>query len=101
MPPIPEPPQQTASADTIAIGAQLFAQNCTTCHFNAPRGYPPDLHRLTRAKHALFNDIVLKGLLRPLGMPQWDDVLSQNDVDAIHAYIISIEWDAYNAEHGK
>jgi len=101
LPPIPEPPQQTASADTIAKGAQLFGQNCTTCHFNAPRGYPPDLHRISPERHAIFKDIVLKGALRPLGMPQWDDVLSEEDADAIHAYLISIEWDAYNAEHAN
>jgi len=53
---------------------------------------------LTPEKHAVFDDIVLHGSLRPLGMPQWDDVFTQEDVDAVHAFIISMSWDAYNAE---
>jgi len=96
--PIPEPPPQQATTETVSRGQQLFMQNCMTCHFNAPRGYPPDLRRLTPEKHAIFNDILLKGLLRPLGMPQWDDVLSVADVEAIHAYLISLAWDAFRAQ---
>jgi mono/diheme cytochrome c family protein len=99
LPPIPEPPAETASAELVARGRDLFEANCSACHFNRPRGYPPDLHRLDRAKHDLFRKIVLEGLLRPNGMPQWDDVLSPADVDAIHAYIVSISWDAFRAEH--
>jgi quinohemoprotein ethanol dehydrogenase len=99
--PMPEPPPQLASAETVARGELLFVQNCMTCHFNAPRGYPPDLRRMSAERHQLFNDIVLKGLLRPLAMPQWDDVLSEQEVEAIHAYIISLSWNAYNAQQGN
>ena len=53
---------------------------------------------MTPATHSIFNQIVLKGLLRPLGMPQWDDVLNEAQADAIHGYLISIAWDAYNKE---
>jgi len=96
--PFPEPPAQTASVKTVARGRELFHANCFTCHFNMPNGYPPDLRRLDHAKHEVFPKIVLEGLLRANGMPQWDDVLSPADVDAIHAYIISISWDAFRAE---
>ena len=98
-PPIPEPPAETASVKLVAIGHELFEANCSACHFNMPRGYPPDLRRLDRAKHDLFRKIVLEGLLRANGMPQWDDVLSPADVDTIHAYIVSISWDAFRAEN--
>jgi quinohemoprotein ethanol dehydrogenase len=54
---------------------------------------------MTAATHAEFNDIILKGARRERGMPQWDDMLSEDDVNAIHAYIISMQWDAYRAEH--
>ena len=97
-PPYPEPPPLTASAATVAQGEQLFRESCGTCHVNAPRGYPPDLRRLTPEKHALFADIVLKGLLRPLAMPQWDDVYSEDQVAAIHAYLIAIAWETYRAQ---
>ena len=62
---------------------------------------PPVPETEVAYKHALFDDIVLKGLLRLMSMPQWDDVLTRKDIDAIHAYLISTDWDAYNAGHGK
>jgi len=41
---------------------------------------------------------VLGGILKNAGMPPWKGVLSQADADAIHAYLISISWDAYKAQ---
>ena len=48
--------------------------------------------------HDAFKQIVLNGVLSNAGMPPWDDVLSQDDADAIHAFLISISWDAYNKQ---
>lgn len=96
--PVPEPPPLTAPPEVVARGKRLYMGTCFFCHMSTGRGYPQDLRRLTPEKHELFNDIVLRGSLRPLGMPQWDDVFSPDDVDAIHAYIISMSWEAYNAE---
>src|SRR5690606_15899697 len=42
-PPIPEPPQQTGSADDIRRGRQLFQRSCTICHANVDYGLTPDL----------------------------------------------------------
>ena len=95
-PPVPEPPANTASPEQINNGARLFAQNCGRCHLNAgTRGATPDLRRMSAATHDAFKQIVLNGLLRPLGMPQWDDVFSEQQVDDIHAYLISISAQAY------
>jgi len=99
--PLPEPPELTASADVIARGEQLYMSTCIFCHLGVGRGYPQDLRRMTQERHTAFNDIVLKGALRPLGMPQWDDVFAEEDVDAIHAFIISRAWDSYNAEQER
>lgn len=96
--PLPEPPPLSAGEETVAEGEELFMRYCSHCHANAPRGYPPDLKRLTPEKHELFSDIVLKGLLRPNAMPQWDDVLDEEQVDAIHAYLISLAWDGFNMQ---
>jgi quinohemoprotein ethanol dehydrogenase len=98
VPPVPQPPQLLASAAVVARGRALFTENCSSCHFNLPRGNPPDLRRMSAAAHEQFASIVLRGLLRPNGMPQWDDVLSSADVEAIHAYIVAISWDAYRAQ---
>ena len=97
-PPFPEPPPLSADAATVREGATLFNENCASCHRNStPYGSTPDLRRMTAASHASFNDVVLRGALRPRGMPQWDDALSQAQVDAIHAYLISLAHQAYSA----
>lgn len=76
-----------------------YNRYCSRCH-QLGRGVLPDLRRLTPEKHALFYDIVLKGLLKGAGMAQWDDVLSRNDVEAIHAYLVDESWKAFVAEQG-
>jgi quinohemoprotein ethanol dehydrogenase len=97
-PPMAEPPAQTANADTIARGARLFRSSCGFCHANMPHGMTPDLRRMSADTHRAFNSIVLEGALRFRGMPQWDDVFSKEDVDAIHAYLIDEAWKAYRAQ---
>jgi quinohemoprotein ethanol dehydrogenase len=97
--PLPEPPPLTETrAAVLARGALLFAQNCSICHQNTPRGGVPDLRRMSAGVHATFNDIVLLGQRRSLGMPQWDDVLSEADSNAMHAHLIAVAWDAYRKE---
>lgn len=96
--PIPEPPPLTASEDTVKQGAALFGANCGSCHVNQPGGLAPDLRRMGPETHAAFHQIVLGGILKNAGMPPWNEVLSPADVDAIHAYLISISWDAYKAQ---
>ena len=96
--PIPEPPAQTGTAADIAAGGQLFGANCASCHGNAPRAPVPDLRR--SVAHAAFNEIVLRGALQARGMPRWDDVLSEAQVEQIHAYVISTAHQAY-AEQQK
>jgi quinohemoprotein ethanol dehydrogenase len=98
VPPIPKPPALTASPETIARGGMLFGQNCASCHSNVPRSAAPDLRRMAPAVHQTFDDIVLRGQRRALGMPQWDDVLKPEDSQAIHSFLISLAWEAYNAE---
>jgi quinohemoprotein ethanol dehydrogenase len=38
--------------------------------------------------HQMFKDVVLSGALGPAGMGKFSDLLSDADVDAIHAYLI-------------
>lgn len=96
--PIPQPPPLTASAETVKQGGQLFAAHCSSCHANAPHTLTPDLRRMSPETHDAFQKIVLDGLLQNAGMPPWDGILSSADVDAIHAYLISISWDAYKKQ---
>ncbi len=65
------------------------------CHSNADRGRPPNLLRMNESTHTAFEAIVLRGALRPLGMPQFDDVLTVKDVKAIHAAMIDLARTAF------
>jgi quinohemoprotein ethanol dehydrogenase len=86
----PEPPPQAAGVgpETIARGRGLFFENCAICHSNQPRSPSPDLRRLDPAVHEQFKAIVRGGLFAAGGMPRWDDLLTEADVDAIHAFLI-------------
>ena len=97
--PIPEPPvPRTGTPETIQEGARLFAQSCSICHANVDHGLTPDLRRMDAATHASFKAIVLFGARRYQGMPQWDDVLNEEQTEAIHAYLIDLAWNAYEAQ---
>jgi quinohemoprotein ethanol dehydrogenase len=96
--PIPPSPAQNATADQIARGESLFNDNCAGCHANMPRARSPDLTRLSPGIHAAFDAIVLGGLLKEQGMPQWNDVLTTDDAHAIHAYLIKLSQDAFLAQ---
>ncbi len=96
-PVIPEPPPRIADAQAIQRGARSFG-SCRSCHANRPDGMTPDLRvsPLLRSAEG-FSAVVLKGALRPRGMPQWDDVLSAADTEAIRAYLIDEAWKAHEA----
>ncbi len=96
--PIPEPPAQTGSAETIQHGAALFSAHCASCHLNQPGTLAPDLRRMSPETHAAFQQIVLGGIFVREGMPPWDDVLTPSDADAIHDYLISLSWKAYKEQ---
>ena len=44
---------------------------------------------MTRDTHAMFNDIVLKGIYVDKGMASFADTLKPEDAEAIHAYLIA------------
>jgi quinohemoprotein ethanol dehydrogenase len=95
--PFPKPPAPTASKAQIDAGEVMFAQECSRCHVLGPSS-TPDLRKLNDGLHAAFKDIVLKGVLAPAGMERFDDILSEQDVDNVHAYLIDQSWMAYRAQ---
>ena len=97
--PIPEPPAQFGTPEQIRQGQQLFGR-CALCHANSDIGLTPDLRRMSPETHAAFNAIVLNGARRFRGMPQWDDVLNEEQSNAIHAYLIDLAARAYEAQQG-
>ncbi len=95
-----KPPQETASRADIDAGEIKFVEECSRCHVFGP-SVTPDLRKLNDGIHAAFRDIVLKGVLAPLGMERFDDILSERDVDNIHAYLIGQSWVAYREQEAK
>jgi quinohemoprotein ethanol dehydrogenase len=92
--PIQRPPEQTASEEDIKKGETKFVQECSRCHALG-LSVTPDLRNLSPGLHAAFDDIVLRGTVAPTGMEAFNDLLSAQDVQNIHAYLIDQAWKAY------
>jgi quinohemoprotein ethanol dehydrogenase len=88
-PPVPNPPPLTADEATVRRGAELYADTCAQCHGPRAIGGVSDLRHMSPEAHAAFAEIVLEGTLEDAGMGAFADLLSAEDVAAVHAYIIS------------
>ena len=86
--PFPEPQQVTADAETIDKGRQIYNHRCGMCHGpNTIAGSViSDLRYMSEETHKMFNGI-LAGAYTNKGMPNLMDVLSEDDVEAVHQYI--------------
>ncbi len=94
--PIPEPPAQAGTPQDIAAGAALFGRNCTGCHSNADRAPVPDLRKSGMIREAVaFQSVVRGGALEKRGMPSWDDLLTEAQVEQIRAHLVAVARDAY------
>jgi quinohemoprotein ethanol dehydrogenase len=116
VPPVPKPPQQTASADTIHKGSLLYGKFvCDGCHSPDTdgsgawvlNGAIPDLRYAPPDVHRDWYGIVLAGTHWDKGMPGFADPpkfafpnlkMTKDDADAIHAYVIDQAWKAYDKE---
>jgi quinohemoprotein ethanol dehydrogenase len=97
IPPFEQPQPQTASAERIRHGEKMFIQECSRCHAFGP-SITPDLRKLNPGLQAMFKDIVLRGAVAPTGMERFDDILSEQDVDDIHAYLIDESWKGWREQ---
>ena len=98
LPPEPElaalpldPPPSRASAETIALGGEKYARYCAVCHAPAAVGSTvlPDLRRSgTLSNAASWQAVVRDGILADQGMVSFAESLSEQEADAIRAYVI-------------
>ena len=88
---MPEPPPMTLSEDRVTQGKQLFDRYCQYCHGAGAiaGGLVSDLRYSSHAVHDAWTDIVLKGQLVAAGMPAFSDYLSDDEAQAIRAYVIA------------
>ncbi len=87
---IPEPPAIAATPAQLENGKSKFASTCMVCHgpLVISGGVVPDLRRLPAEKHALFKQIVYDGIIHGAGMPRMGDLVTEQDVHDIQAYIV-------------
>ena len=97
---MPRPPELKALPLTLEQGAALYGARCGNCHgFNVISGGTiPDLRYMTAETHGMFDDIVLGGSRAGNGMPGFANVLTEFDVNAVHAYIISRARETYKSD---
>ncbi len=89
--PLPSIPEETASAEQIQKGKEVFHTYCGVCHGPGVKGggVIADLRYMGSDKHAIFNDIVLGGIFKSIGMVSFADVLTEDDANNVQAYVLS------------
>jgi quinohemoprotein ethanol dehydrogenase len=86
---LPAPPRQAQPAEKVAQGEAVYAQFCATCHGqNAIGSTQKDLRFISPQSHTDFQDIVLGGKFKEKGMVPFTGVLTPEQVDAVHSYVI-------------
>ena len=93
----PQPPARPTDTAQLETGELLYNRYCVRCHVFG-RGVLPDLRRMAPGTQEIFNEIVRNGAYVGKGMARWDDVLSRDDVEAVHAYIVDSAWAAFFAK---
>lgn len=90
--PAPEapPPRLTIDRERLDRGADLYHKYCAFCHgvLAVSGSGIIDLRYLPSQFHDNFDLIVRQGAMARLGMPAFGDVLNEQDVEDIHAYVI-------------
>ena len=89
------PPELTASEETIMAGFVAYQDTCMGCHgTNAVSGLLiPDL-RASAMLHSAegWDSVVLDGARAEIGMPPFGEYLDESESQAIRAYVISQAW---------
>jgi quinohemoprotein ethanol dehydrogenase len=98
--PFPKPPADKASPAEIEAGETKLIEQCSRCHTLGPN-ITPDLRKMPPEVHDKFKDILLGGAFAPSGMESFGDILSEKDVENIHAYLINQSWQAYRHQEAS
>jgi len=84
------PPRATASPATVKKGEALYQSYCSGCHGDVAvsGGVLPDLRYSGTLANQQWFSIVRDGMLKAYGMVGFSKELSQEDAEAIRAYVI-------------
>lgn len=100
----PMPPPIKIKRELIAKGGAIYESYCETCHGrfgDRHLSQHPDLSKLPEAKHQFFNDIVLKGILAQNGMANFSNSLNEEDVEAIHHFLLNTQTELYKKQEAN
>ena len=91
---VPEQPDEEYGGQLVNQGDGLYHAQCASCHGGI--GIPsevaivaPDLRLMTLDTHADLANIVLAGARAERGMPDFEDALSNEQLEAIRAFIVN------------
>jgi len=87
----PEPPPLIDDPELIQRGKDLYHSSCFACHgvdLVSSSSQMPDLRYMSARKHELFQPITLDGILHSRGMGDYSSWVTEEEVGAIHAYVI-------------
>jgi quinohemoprotein ethanol dehydrogenase len=98
------PPAIALNAQKIERGKLLYPSLCGICHLSFGSNHfseLPDLSNMSTTTHEWFNDILLKGKLSYYGMADFSDILSKEDVESLHHFLISVQKERYRKQNKK
>jgi mono/diheme cytochrome c family protein len=91
---VPEQATTEFSAEAVRGGDNLYHAQCASCHGGI--GIPsevaivaPDLRLMTLDTHGEMRDIVLGGVRSQRGMPDFEDALNDEQLEAIRAFVVT------------
>ena len=91
---IPDQPADDYSDELVNEGDTFYHAQCASCHGGI--GIPsevaivaPDLRLMTLATHSDFEDIVINGARSERGMPDFEDALTNEQIEAIRGFIVT------------
>jgi quinohemoprotein ethanol dehydrogenase len=85
------PPVPDVGDAVIELGNAVYHRVCAGCHGMRAvgGGVIPDLRHMSAAAHAEFDAVVLGGSRADRGMIGFADIISREEADAIHAFVIA------------
>ena len=100
----PAPPDKKIDEEMVKKGSAIYVSYCETCHGGFGERHlsqHPDLSKLPEAKHLLFKDIVLRGILAQNGMANFSNSLNEDDVEAIHHFLVKKQREEFGRAGGR
>ncbi len=90
-PPVLNPPTAFGTPEQLKQGEQVYGKLCSTCHGSdgLSRGMFPDLrYSGALGSEQAFRSIVIDGVLSKNGMVSFRAAVSQEEVEAVRAYVV-------------